>query len=438
MSDILAVNPGLMIVLALLVGGALVFTLLAFIMHRSGASLRPIIFVAGFYAIVLLPQVVGHLALAVRPGATAVVAGTPLTPSPTPPRAALPEGARAEDWLPLFGQRMPGLQAAPAQVWPSGQSLATLRFASAAQASDGLLAYLAMHSVAPSLDRGGTEVRGSRGLGGGLVHLRRDGATLHIATALDDAALDALLPCQTAPAPATAALAPTRPAEPDAQPLVPALQPAARWMREHVFAQVGAVLLLLAAAVAWFFRVGSWAAARVPAQPSAVSAPLTADALRAKLIALAAGEGGVTPPPRADGRIALGFTLADARWLDLSGANRRRRVHRLLLRLDPAAHTVWVTEQWSQLDAWAGAAGAQLRWSSAIGMSFFERSRSVEAGIVLGRDGRPTGALLQHERVDLQALKAPCIAAVTGAGWSWRPVMVDWAALFGRRSGDER
>jgi hypothetical protein len=436
MTAILAANPGLMIVLALLVGGALVFTLLAFIMHRSGASLRPIIFVAGFYAIVLLPQVVGHLALAVRPGATAVVAGTPPTPSPTPPRAALPEGGRAEDWLPLYGQRMPGLQAAPAQVWPSGQSLAALRFASAAQASDGLLAYLAMHSVAPSLDRGGNEVRGSRGLGGGLVHLRRDGATLHIATALDDAALDALLPGQAAPA--TAALEPTRPAEPHAQPLVPALQPAARWMREPVFAQVGAVLLLLAAAVAWFFRVGSWAAARAPAQTSAVSAPLPADALRAKLLTLAAGEGGVTPPPRADGRIAIGFTLADARWLDLSGANRRRRVHRLLLRLDPAAHTVWVTEQWSQLDARAGAAGAQLRWSSAIGMSFFERSHSVEAGIVLGRDGRPSGELLQHERVDLQALKAPCIAAVTGAGWSWRPVMVDWPALFGRRSGDDR
>lgn len=430
MSDMLAANPGLVIVLALLAGGTLVFTLLAFIMHRSGASLRPIIFVAGFYAIVVLPQVVGHLALAVQPGATAVAAGTP----PTPPRAALPEGARAEDWLPLYGQRMPGLQAAPAQVWPSGQSLAALRFASAAQASDGLLAYLAMHSVAPTLDRGGNEVRGSRGLGGGLVHLRRDGPTLHIATALDDAALDALLPGQAAPATATAALAPTRLAEPEAQPLVPALQPATRWMREHVFAQVGAVLLLLAAAVAWFFRVGSWAAARAPAR----TAPLPADALRARLLALAAGEGGGTPPPRADGRIALGFTLVDARWLDATGANRRRRVHRLLLRLDPAAHTVWVTEQWSQLDARAGAAGAQLHWSSAIGMSFFERSRSVEAGLVLGHDGRPTGELLQHERVDLQALKAPCIAAVTGAGWSWRPVMVDWPALFGRRSGDDR
>lgn len=430
MSSVLAANPGLVVVLALLAGGTLVFTLLAFTMHRSGASLRPIVFVAGFYAIVVLPQVAGQLALAVQPGTAVALAGM----APAPPRAALPEGARDEDWLPIYRQRMPGLQAAPAQVWPSGQSLAELRFASAAQAGDALLTYLAMHSVAPSLDRGGNEVRGSRGLGGGVVHLRRDGATLHIAAALDNGTLDALLPGLAAPAIAAAA-EPTRLVEPAPQPLVPALQPATRWMREHVAAQVGAVLVLLAAAVAWFFRVGSWAAARAPVR----TAPLAADALRTRLLALAAGEGGVPPSPRADGRIAVGFTLVDARWLDASGANRRRRVHRLLLRLDPGSHTVWVTEQWSQLDARAGAAGAQLRWNSSIGMSFFERSRSIEAGLVLGRDGRPTGALLQREHVDLQALKAPCIAAVTGAGWRWQPVMVDWPALlFGRGSGGDR
>lgn len=429
MSSLLSANPGLMVVLALLAGGTLVFALLAFIMHRSGASLRPIAFVAGFFAIVLLPQVVGHLALAVRPGEAAAAAGAP----PVPARAALPEGARAEDWRAVYGPRMPGLQDAPARVWASGQSLAELRFASAAQAGDGLMAYLAMHSVAPTLDRGGNEVRGSRGLGGGVVHLRRDGALLHIAAALDEAALDALLP-----APATPAAAGMPPALARPQPLLPALQPAARWMREHVAAQVGAVLVLLAAAVAWFFRVGPWAAAVPPARDAAATAPLPADALRARLLALAAGEGGAPPPPRADGRIAVGFTLADARWLDATGLNRARRVHRLLLRLDPGTHTVWVTEQWSRFDARAGAAGAQLRWSTAVGISFFERSRSVEAGIVLGPDGRPTGALLHHERVDLQALKAPCIAAVTGAGWRWRPVMVDWAVLLGRFSGGDR
>lgn len=429
MSSLLVANPGLMVVLALLVGGTFVFSLLAFIMHRSGASLRPILFVAGFFAIVLLPQVVGQLAIAVRPDANAAIA----LPSPAPTRAALPAGARDEDWLPLYGQRMPGLQAAPARAWASGQSQAELRFASEAQAGDALLAYLVMHSVAPSLDRGGVEVRGSRGLGGGVVHLQRVGSSLHITTALDDAALDALLPGQATPA--LAAVAPTPPVV-EPQPLVPALQPATRWMREHVAAQVGAVFVLLAVAVGWFFRVGAWAAARVPVGNAAAQAPLPADALRARLLALAAGEGSVPPAPRADGRIVVGFTLADGRWLDASGLNRSRRVHRLLLRLDPRSHTVWVTEQSSRLDAQAGPAGARLRWSASIGISFFERSHSAEAGIVLGPDGRPTSALLHHERVDLQALKAPCIEAVTGAGWSWRPVMLDWPALLGR--GDDR
>ena len=196
-------------------------------------------------------------------------------------------------------------------------------------------------------------------------------------------------------------------------------------------AQVGAVLLLVVAAVTWFFRAGSWAAA-VPARPGVPA--LDADALRARLLALASADNDamMTVQPRADGRVAIGWKLTDARWIDLAAhANRRRRVHRLLLRLDAPARTVWVTEQWSEFDARAGAGGVGLRWHSAIGMTFFERSVHIEPGIVLGPDGRPTGKLLHREVIDLQALKGPCLATVTNAGWHWRPVMVDWAALFG-------
>ena len=54
-------NPGVMAMTLLLVGGTLVFGLLAFIMARSGASLPPIVFIAAFFAIVVGPQAPFHL-----------------------------------------------------------------------------------------------------------------------------------------------------------------------------------------------------------------------------------------------------------------------------------------------------------------------------------------------------------------------------------------
>ena len=53
-------NPRVLVVTSRLVLGALVFGLVALGMMRSRASLRPIVFVAGIFAIVVSPQALYH------------------------------------------------------------------------------------------------------------------------------------------------------------------------------------------------------------------------------------------------------------------------------------------------------------------------------------------------------------------------------------------
>src|SRR5687767_7673243 len=60
MNQLIRTNPGLLISLVLLAGGAFVSILIGLLMARSGASLRPIYWFAGFFALVVFPQVIGH------------------------------------------------------------------------------------------------------------------------------------------------------------------------------------------------------------------------------------------------------------------------------------------------------------------------------------------------------------------------------------------
>ncbi|MEO7997292.1 MAG: hypothetical protein ABI852_07595, partial [Gemmatimonadaceae bacterium] len=53
-------NTGALVVTMLLLIGGFVFSVVAFMMSRSGASLRPIVFVAGFFFIVVGPQALFH------------------------------------------------------------------------------------------------------------------------------------------------------------------------------------------------------------------------------------------------------------------------------------------------------------------------------------------------------------------------------------------
>lgn len=57
-------NPGLLAMFVLLVIGTLVLGSLAIVLWRSGASLRPIVFVGGMMTLVWLPQFAYHVGVA--------------------------------------------------------------------------------------------------------------------------------------------------------------------------------------------------------------------------------------------------------------------------------------------------------------------------------------------------------------------------------------
>lgn len=392
-------NPGLVVVAGLVFGGALVFTLIGLLMARAGSSLRGLAVVAGLYALVVLPQAVGQWALAVKPAAAAAAA-------PVPPET------NAEDLRPLFARQFAGLVVAEGRRWPQGEALARLRFVDEAAAAAGLLRYLQLYQVAPRLDRGGVEIRGERGLGGGLVHLRRDGAELKVMTALDEAGLARLLaPSQAAHAPATT------------EPLLPALQPLVQAFQASWVLQAAGLLVAVAVYAAAFLGAVAWAG-RVPA-PSGV-APQPAEVLAQRLQALQAAPLQVEALP--DSRLVLSWQHGGACWLDAAGLHRQRQQHRLLLRLHAASRSVRVLEQWRAFEADAGPAGARLRWHTARGLRFFQREQQTLLGLQLGADGRPTGEWLRRLRFDLAELKAPAMQVVAAAGWRWQPVWFDRGA----------
>src|SRR5262245_24550477 len=62
--NVLRANPGLLVMVALVGVATLVVGLIAFMMARSGQSLRPVIWFAGFFGIIVVPQFAYHLGVA--------------------------------------------------------------------------------------------------------------------------------------------------------------------------------------------------------------------------------------------------------------------------------------------------------------------------------------------------------------------------------------
>ncbi|MCW5897896.1 MAG: hypothetical protein KIT10_01395 [Flavobacteriales bacterium] len=439
MIKIIEQNPMLGVMGALVLGGLLVCSLLGLFMSRGGASLRPIIFFAIAFGLVVLPQFVAHLTMAVKPGSVAeagaiqpdaaALLGLPsfsitvkdgLVAEPEQVFGPSMPGSSFEDSRALFASRMPGLLAANTASLPTGETITALVFGDAQQTTDGLLAYLGLYEVAVELDRGGAEVKGKRGLGQDRMHLLRSGNAVLIVTALTEPMLEARVAAipilrrpESVASPAAMASAGT--------PLIPAMQPLKR-LFQPVWIQVISVLLLVLLFSIWFFKGAIWASS-VPAEPGA--APIAESGLRERVLAVNGASVPMTVEELNDGRIAITWNYADARWTDLLNTHRMRRTHRLVLRFDAGDKAVRVTEQWSLFDTSVGMDGARLKWSTALGITFFQVDHRKVYGLQFGPDGRPTGDLSYTYRFNLQELKAPFIAAVTQAGWTWKPVLID-------------
>lgn len=417
-----------------------VLAILAVLMRRAGVSLRPIAFFAAFLGVILVPQVLGHLILAVRPPAVppdAAAAGA------AAPRLPVHEGRYADprllfgadvqtelvqDAIPVFREFLGAAEHAELAIFPAAQTVLAASFATAGEADRAAQAYARYFHVDFKAVPGG-ELRGHRPGVDDRVAMIRSGADLLVWTAPTDAALTArrqaigILTAGSAAPRVTASAAAASPT-PSPDYLLP-FAPAVIGYFEPWPVRIAALLTLMLLAALVFFKGSAWAA-RVRAQAGRAARPLPLPALRNRLLEV----NGIDVPMQVtalpDGRgLRVDWRYADAKWMDHARAHGMRRTHRLQIDLEQDSHTARVTEYWGAMDWSAGRRGGEIKWHAARGIQFFEYARERVFGLQFGPDGRPSGALSHAYTFDLQELKQPFLRAVTEAGWTWQPVMLN-------------
>jgi hypothetical protein len=182
-------------------------------------------------------------------------------------------------------------------------------------------------------------------------------------------------------------------------------------------------------AVPWFGRMASWAGA----SPRAPNVPvLEAAALRRNLLALGGGTlpFAVTPGTR-DDELIIDWRYDDTRLTPALQLTGRRRVHRIVLRLDDRRHVVRAQDRHATLNWSAGGAtnAASLDWRASRGITLFQYEHETELGIGI-ENGRFAITPKASYTFDLRELKGPVVATVTRSGWEWRPVIA-FARLLG-------
>ncbi|MBX3745733.1 MAG: hypothetical protein KF833_10535 [Verrucomicrobiae bacterium] len=435
--------------------------LLGTLMHRSGASLKPLVFFFGFLAIVAVPQGTVHLldVLAHRRAVRLHAEQPPPSDTGSPSQPASPAqpapGLKPVSWDLIFGpgadpslitDAKRGLDAivgaateAKLSFNRSGESALAARFNTpleALQALDRYGTFFQFAQASGSDDWGWTARRhGGQGEWNHLVAAGNElyawsGATREGVEARRIQALGPI-PAATAASGATATAATAATAASGASPAgtSPGRQSVSHRLVANTPVMACFVGINLVFAVGWFFKGSAWATRQSP--PSNTPA-LDAQSLRERLLAINHGETPVTVRTADDGRaIEITWRYADARWLDLMRVHRVRRTHKLVLLPDESSRTVRVREFWSAFDASAGLDGLRLHWEAATGMQFFQFEHRRVFGAQLDADGRPTGELSAAYTFNLQELKGPVADVVTAAGWTWQPVL--WNAPAGFR-----
>lgn len=450
MIAILLHNPQLLVCLILFAVGGL-FALFGALSGDGGLS-RGFVFVGGMVATMALLQALGGLAMATRPLSDASI------PTPILGAADRVDQALAAAGVPRLridfdasGLRDPAafwgatLEASPLRdvrtEWiaavpdaPSPelaleampQRLTVLRYASPQAAADALGAVLIRQSVMPYLDRFGIELRGVLPDTGEHLWLHRSGAVLVQLVAPDAAALEEQV--GRLPWSVEATAGPAGPLDPAApEPLLPALQPLRQHFEQNGWLQLGAVLVAMGG-YAWLFFAGVGWATRV--DPRIGTQPVWASELRKRLMSINATDAALQVEALGDGRLAVRWKLEPPHWRALASQCGHRRTHRLLLQLDNQRQRVVVTEQWAEFGAVGGTGQVGLRWRIALGLQLGQVDHRRAYALRFDADGRARVEPGAVWRFSLAELKAPLIDAVTRAGWTWQPVLID-PAWFG-------
>jgi hypothetical protein len=407
-------------------------------MHKSGASLRPLVFFFGFLAIVGIPQASIHLVNArMKAKSKAAAVASPTAVAEPSGAAQSTSSLRPVDWKVVFGPK-----ADPDLITDAKRGLeAILKDASEAKLSfnaDGESALAAKFpsadAAAAALNRYGSffqfaNASGSDAVGWTAKRFGGQGEWNHVVAAGNELYAWTGATRESVVANRVRALG--------AFDDVPSAQPASSgspdrskdeqatdWLRSRPALMAAFVGINLVFAVGWFFKASAWST-RTEATPGTKAVELAT--LRDRLLAVNHGTTPVTVSVGDDGEtVTVDWRYADAQWFDLMRAHKMRRTQRLVLHLDAAAKKVRVREYWSSFDASASPDSLHLDWKINTGMMLFAYEKTTVLGAQLDPNGVPTGELMKTFTFDLQAMKRPVIDAVTGNGWHWQPVM--WTA----------
>lgn len=432
-------NPAVMGLSVFLFVTVVLTVILGTMMIRAGTSLRPLVWFLGFLAIVAVPQGTVHLLdwLASRRGNDAAATGS--IPEPTPVTASTASAADAlkpVPWDVVFGPKADpslitdakrGLDAilrdaseAKLSFNANGESAMAARFGSPGIAMQALNQYGRFFQFAQSTGSDATGWTARRfGGQGEWNHVVAVGSELYAWTGPTRESVVFNRERALGPLPATATAAATESGVPGAE----SQGRVSRRLASNTPIMVMFLAINLTVAVLWFFKGSAWAAREQP-QPGSVPASIAE--LQANLLRLNAHDLPAQIEAAPDGKtLEVNWRYADARWFDLMRVHHMRKTHRLVLSFDEHRKTVRVREYWSAFDASAGPGGLRFHWQTQMGIQFFASEHQRVIGAQIGPDGRPTGELSKAYTFNLQELKQPVAHAVTRAGWTWQPLVVD-------------
>jgi hypothetical protein len=411
----LSANPGLIAALALCVGPALVLTLVALIMRSAGASLRPIVFIAGLFLPVVVPFAIGQLVIA-------------RVPAPKVPAATLAvRDGRFVDRDKLFGANMdpqfireaksglPGIldeaEAAEVGMTMSGETVLIAQFPGDAETKRAAGAY---HRGFRLTNSSGDEENGWRAtrMQGDYIEMLRTTRQLFVWSGLTKEAAAA----RRAASNLEANFPTLKPAP--GPPLIPALQPLADFFAPTWVKFLGIVLLVIVYSL-WFFTGISWCAS---ARPVAGTPAVPESDLVPRLMAINDLDVPFTiSKGDSPNQLIADWRYADAKWIDLARAHGMRKTFRIRLTLDEATHTVRATDYTAEFDWSAGRSSANIAWKAAKGVVFFQKEQQTVFGLQLDNQGRLKPVASYTYKFDVREMKSPLIAAITRAGWTWKP-----------------
>ena len=435
-------NFGLSIVLILGAAFVIILTSVGFLMKRAGVSLKPLWWFAGFAALILLPQLIGHSINAFMQSRVSTVS-TESRPTSDPAAATPPTSSPSlaefdySDTQKLFGDKASGTLVVDGRatasgllhtasdpkyfVLPSSETLLIGRFPTPERAEQAVSAYLKEAGIA---DRARQDSVGGylaqRGLSD-IVYARAYG---NIFTVWSGPSEDAIEKLQHAAGlkgsgamPANSGDAQTNIARQDWTDT--ALKRAmTTWPGvAMVTVALGSYLLLVAA---YFLKGIAWAT-RTDATP--IAQPLSVVDLRDRLIAINSLDVPFrVEPGRTDRELVAIWRYADAKWIDHARAHGMRRLHRVVLELDQPRRKVRATDYETNFDWSAGRGGANLEWKFVTGVILFQYEHKRVFGVQMNQQGQSTPSLSYSYTFNLEEMKGPLVDAVTRSGWTWQPV----------------